>query len=76
MPDGASYVSSRPAIRLNGTANSDMVNSLLDIAVRAPETGMASAELRLVNWGIRPAGRSASCSTMSRSVTCSRSPSA
>jgi phage protein D len=56
MPDGASYVSSRPAIRVNGTANDDMVTALLDIAVRAPEAGMASAELRLVNWGDQPSG--------------------
>src|SRR5271157_1884909 len=56
MPDSAPYVSSRPAIRVNGTANDDMVTALLDIAVRAPETGMASAELRLVNWGDQPSG--------------------
>lgn len=56
MPDGAPYVSSRPAILVNGTANDDMVKSLLDIAVRAPESGMASAELRLVNWGDQPSG--------------------
>jgi len=54
MPDGASYVSPRPAVLLNGTANDDMVSSLLDIAVRAPEAGMASAELRMVNWGTQP----------------------
>jgi phage protein D len=54
MPDGAPYVSSRPNILVNGTANSDMVGALLDIAVRAPESGMASAELRLVNWGDQP----------------------
>jgi phage protein D len=56
MPDGATYVSPRPAITINGTANTDMANSLLDIAVRAPEAGMASAELRLVNWGTQPSG--------------------
>jgi phage protein D len=56
MPDGAPYVSSRPAILMNGTANDDMVKSLLDIAVRAPESGMASAELRMVNWGDQPSG--------------------
>jgi phage protein D len=56
MPDGAPYVSSRPGIRLNGTANTDMASSLLDIAVRAPETGMASAEVRLVNWGSPASG--------------------
>jgi len=31
MPDGAPYVSSRPAVKLNGTVNGDMGNSLLDI---------------------------------------------
>ena len=54
MPDGAAFVSSRPEILVNGAANADMVRSLLDIAVRAPESGMASAELRLVNWGDNP----------------------
>jgi hypothetical protein len=49
MPDGATYVSPRPAITLKGQPNSDMARSLLDITVRAPEMGMASAELRLVN---------------------------
>jgi phage protein D len=57
MPDGAPYVSPRPAILVNGTANDDMVKSLLDIAVRAPESGMASAELRMVNWGDQPSGQ-------------------
>src|SRR6516165_2430020 len=56
MLDGAPYVSSRPAITLNGAANDDMVSALLDVAVRAPETGMASAELRLVNWGNQASG--------------------
>ena len=56
MPDGAPYISSRPAIKLNGSANGDMANALLDIAVRAPEMGMASAELRLVNWGDSSSG--------------------
>jgi phage protein D len=56
MPDGAPYVSSRPAILVNGTANDDMVKALLDIAVRAPESGMASAELRMVNYGDQPSG--------------------
>lgn len=56
MPDGAPYVSSRPAIKLNGTVNDDMAMSLLDIAVRAPEAGMASAEVRLVNWGSPASG--------------------
>jgi phage protein D len=56
MPDSAPYVSSRPAIRLNGTSNDDMTAALLDIAVRAPEAGMASAELRLVNWGSQVSG--------------------
>jgi phage protein D len=56
MPDGAPYVSSRPAILVNGTPNDDMVKSLLDVAVRAPEAGMASAEWRMVNWGDQPSG--------------------
>ncbi len=56
MPDGAPYVSSRPAITVNGTANDDMASSMLDIAVRAPDAGMASAELRLVNWGNQASG--------------------
>src|SRR5215469_211590 len=56
MPDGATYVSPRPAITLKGQINSDMSRSLIDITVRAPEMGMASAELRLVNWGDQPSG--------------------
>ena len=56
MPDGATYVSPRPAITLKGQPNSDMARSLLDITVRAPEMGMASAELRLVNWGDQASG--------------------
>jgi phage protein D len=54
MANGAPYVSPRPAIKLKGAPNDDMVTSLLDIAVRAPEAGMASAEIRLVNWGTQP----------------------
>ncbi len=54
MSSGATYVSPRPAIRLKGAPNNDMVTSLLDIAVRAPEAGMASAELRMANWGTQP----------------------
>ena len=54
MANGATYVSPRPAIKLKGAANDDMVASLLDIAVRAPEAGMASAEIRMVNWGTQP----------------------
>ncbi|HVZ08875.1 phage late control D family protein [Rhodopila sp.] len=56
MPDGASYVSPRPAVTVNGTVNPDIATALLDIAVRAPEAGMASAELRLVNWGNQSSG--------------------
>src|ERR1700741_2594858 len=56
MPDGAPYVSSRPAILLNGNANHDMAKGLLDTAVRAPEMGMASAEVRMVNWGNQASG--------------------
>jgi uncharacterized protein len=56
MLDSAPYVSSRPAITLDGAVNDDMASSLLDVAVRAPETGMASAELRLVNWGNQASG--------------------
>jgi phage protein D len=54
MANGATYVSPRPAIKLKGAPNDDMVTSLLDIAVRAPEAGMASAEVRMVNWGAQP----------------------
>jgi phage protein D len=56
MADGAPYVSSRPALKLNGSVNNDMASALLDIAVRAPEAGMASAEVRLVNWGSPASG--------------------
>jgi phage protein D len=50
----APYVSSRPGITLNGSPNPDMVKALLDVTVRAPEAGMTSAEIRLVNWGDKP----------------------
>jgi len=56
MADSAPYVSPRPALRLNGTPNDDMQGALLDVAVRAPEHGMASAEIRLVNWGSQASG--------------------
>ena len=56
MTDSAPYVSPRPALRLNGTPNDDMRGALLDVAVRAPEHGMASAEVRLVNWGSQASG--------------------
>jgi phage protein D len=56
MADGAPYVSPRPSLRLNGTPNEDMRGALLDVAVRAPEHGMASAEVRLVNWGNQTSG--------------------
>lgn len=56
MADGAPYVSPRPALTLNGTPNDDMVGALIDVAVRAPENGMASAEVRLVNWGSQASG--------------------
>jgi len=54
MADDAPYVSSRPALRVNGTVNDDLAKALLDVAVRAPDAGMASAELRCVGWGDRP----------------------
>ena len=52
MADGAPYVSPRPALRLNGTPNDDMLGALIDVAVRAPENGMASAEVREIYMGI------------------------
>ena len=56
MADGGSYVSPRPTLTLKGSANPDMRTALLDLAVRMPEAGMASAELRMVNWGDKTNG--------------------
>src|SRR5271165_1334224 len=56
MADGSSYVLPRPAIKLNGTPNTDMASALHEVAVRQPENGMASAELRMTNWGNKTSG--------------------
>jgi uncharacterized protein len=51
MADGGSFVSSRPAISINGTTNDALGQNLLETIVRAPFEAMMSAELRVVNWG-------------------------
>jgi hypothetical protein len=56
MADPASYVAAKPALTLNGAKNDDMSTALRDIVVRAPEAGMATAELRLANWGDTASG--------------------
>lgn len=56
MDGSASFVASVPTVRVNGAADPTMPTALQDVSVRQPAAGMASAELRLVNWGTRPQG--------------------
>src|ERR1700756_4412196 len=56
MPDGASIVSSRATIAVDGATRASIADNALDVVVRQPEDGLASAELRLVNWGSPPNG--------------------
>lgn len=55
MPDG-SIVSSRPSIRVAGQPNTALSDAALEVVVRAPENGMASAEIRAVNWSSESGG--------------------
>jgi phage protein D len=56
MPDGASIVSSRATVTIEGTTRPAIADNALDAVIRQPEDGLASAELRLVNWGSPPSG--------------------
>ena len=47
-------LNARPRIRIDGERRPAMDSALLDCSIRLPLCGMASCELRLVNWGSNP----------------------
>ena len=47
-------ISSRPRIRIGGEVRPSLGEALLAAQLRLPLAGMASAELRLLNWGTDP----------------------
>src|SRR6185312_14085999 len=50
MPDGSSIVSSRPVIKIDDSTRDALSDAAQEVIIRAPEEGLASAELRFVNW--------------------------
>ncbi len=51
------FVSARPRFKVNGTERADLGESTLALTVHLPLSGMAAAELRLLNWGPGPNGQ-------------------
>lgn len=51
MTESIPLISARPQIAVNGTARADLQAAVLFMRVNLPFTGMAHAEVRLVNWG-------------------------
>lgn len=51
MTEPASFISARPRIAVNGEARADLQAAVLFMRVNMPFSGMAHAEVRLVNWG-------------------------
>lgn len=51
MTEPASLISARPRIAVNGEARADLQAAVLFMRVNMPFSGMAHAEVRLVNWG-------------------------
>lgn len=51
MTDPAPLVNARPRLRIAGQARPSLAEAMLAAQVRLPLAGMASAELRLLNWG-------------------------
>ena len=51
MTDPQALISARPRLRLEGHDRADLDDAVLALQVRLPLAGMASAELRLLNWG-------------------------
>lgn len=49
--DADALISARPRIVVNGSARADMEAAVLFMRINLPFTGMAHAELRLLNWG-------------------------
>lgn len=43
-------INARPRIRVNGGVRAELDSALLDLMINLPLSGMAHAELRLVNW--------------------------
>lgn len=50
------FVSSRPALRVNGERRSELEEALGGLVVNLPLSGAAHAELTVVNWGADPGG--------------------
>ncbi len=53
-------ISARPRVRIADEIRSDLNTALLDMQVRLPLSGMASAEVRMVNWRANDADGGAS----------------
>ena len=51
MTESTNLVSARPRLTVNGEARADLQAAVLFMRVNLPFSGMAHAELRLVNWG-------------------------
>lgn len=51
MTEPASFISARPRIAVNGETRADLQAAVLFMRVNMPFSGMAHAEVRLVNWG-------------------------
>lgn len=51
MTEPASFISARPRIAVNGETRADVQAAVLFMRVNMPFSGMAHAEVRLVNWG-------------------------
>ena len=47
----AAFVSARPRIRIDGQDKPNLGEAVLSLKVRLPQTGMANAELLVLNWG-------------------------
>lgn len=51
MTEPANLISARPRIAVNGEARADLQAAVLFMRINMPFSGMAHAEVRLVNWG-------------------------
>lgn len=54
--DDTPFVNTRPRLRVDGTDRPDLGEAVVALAVHRPASGMASAELRAINWGIGGGG--------------------
>lgn len=51
MTESTSFIAARPRIAVNGETRADLQAAVLFMRVSLPFSGMAHAEVRLVNWG-------------------------